>query len=110
MQISKRSWHYRLLKRTGHQPYEIPDDLCGYMRRVGFTVFVVVPLFCVLGPIVIGLMWLEKHLFPRVVSGIARVFTRKPPPEDKPESLFRAWLRAKKERICPLIEFTDEGI
>lgn len=110
MQISKQSWHYRMLvvMRNDSTP---PDTICAYVRNVvGFG------LVCLLLSPLIGLVlvWLKvEPAFDWALDKFIDALPRRkyqPAKPEAPESLWRAWLRAKHEKLCPLIEFKDEGI
>jgi hypothetical protein len=107
MKISKRSWHYRYLRSfMCLQPYEIRDDLCGYVRQLLVHVLLL-PLYgSVLAALFVGRF--VEMAFGSLVQKVATVFARpEPKPSEEKESLIGAWLRAKKDKICPLVEFTE---
>lgn len=116
MKISKRSWHYRLLafwtpQDTGGR--KIPEisfeikNFCTYFGLVIYYVFVSITVTIVLilfSPvIVIGFVGYGIFLF------IDKAFPdrKKQKIDREPTSLIGKWLKAKKERICPLVEFTE---
>lgn len=107
MQISKRSWHYRMLvvMRSDSTP---PDNLCAYVRSAfvfGFICLLVSPLIA----LVAAWLWLEPYVDragDKLIDALPRLKDR-PPKAERPESLWRAWLRAKHEKVCPVIEFND---
>jgi len=81
MKISTASWHYRYMEWL-----DLPHgrNLCSYFWLV---VFVVVSTPLVL-PLFLGLTkWVDRT-------------PREP-------GLLRSWLRAKKQGVCPLIDFVD---
>lgn len=108
MKISKRSWHYELL----HNHNNPPKNLCTYfwvtviksaflIALTGALIFAagcVVYIFfihTILGWMLLpagGLIWLG-----------ARRWGKRIP---RPPGLIRSYIRAKKERVCPLIEYT----
>lgn len=137
MNISKSSWHYRLLSRMRllRDSYYGPENLCPYCWKVLFAVFVV-PIVVVLVAFVatIPLWWWasnNNHLFPLAIIvaiievGVliyylaVAVGTRhereimtgtreRPVNKYKPPSLLRVWLKARHEQVCPIIDFVAE--
>ena len=81
MEISKRSWHYRYLEWLDF-PYSY--NLCGYFWCVVWMV--------ALAPLLVPLYLAVTRWTDREVSE---------------PGLFRSWWQAKKQRICPLIDFVD---
>lgn len=87
MKISKKSWHYRFLVFC-FAP--IPKSLCTY-----FWVFVI-SIFTL--PIMIGVryvLWFASRMQDKTY-------------EKKEPGLFRSWAKARKEQVCPIIEFVDD--
>lgn len=122
MKVSKTSWHYKVL--TGCTGIKPSQSLCVYFWQVMFaTVFAAPILLMLLGVFLLmeGLKWLAvKSVKPVTALGAWAwsLFPEKrqkqpndPPPFSPPKEpgLLRSWLTAKKEKVCPLIEFTDES-
>lgn len=104
MQISKESWHYRLL---GWMGLERPNNLCGYVGRLVFAVFVMWPCIGVMLPL-FGGVWLLQRAAGWLGDGTAWLIDKLPErPTDRPRSLLREWAAAKKAKMCPRIEFID---
>jgi hypothetical protein len=120
MKISERSWHLRLARLACGQNYR-PRDLCSYFW--GGIVFstamicAVVVSLLVLASLLVRFMLL--HLWETlgflvvvlvvtgILLGVVWVFIR--PPKDGPKgppNPLVEYLRAKKRRLCPLIEVT----
>lgn len=67
-------------------------------------------IFNVLGFHRLGAMWSVPALMQFMIVAIPLFFLRKPNKKDKAPkqpSLLRAWFTAKKEKVCPIIEYTD---
>lgn len=103
MQISRRSWHYRVAKwYLGQSP--MPRTLCGYcwLLVVGIPVtsaiFVVCAVVC--APIIFIIVLAMG------ASDAVRASRRARSSSPQP-SLIRAWIRAMKQRVCPILEWTD---
>jgi len=133
MNISKESWHYRLLKGIDllKSPIYGAESLCPYFWKVVFAA-VVLPVIA-LAVAWIGTMPLWWWLLPDMPLGLvifiglseiaALLFILKTlvelrhmdevtagtreAPEVK-ESLLKAWLKAKHRQVCPLIDFVGE--
>ena len=120
MRISKKSWHYKLLVAMGTVPWHRYDSLCGYFWGLVFTLFVKLPFSLVAvvlcSPVIvifITIFWVQDKLQRRRWLK-AKEDAKKPQPPDKPSKLcnnepwlITAWLRAKKDKVCPLIEWED---
>lgn len=109
MKISKRSWHYRLLRWTWPNSEKVggelpPMSLCHYVFQLVYL-FVFGPpflvmaavVFCVIGPIIFLGEWLGK-----------RCGEKKKKTPSEPRTLIGKWLKAKKEKACPFLEWSDE--
>lgn len=136
MNISKKSWHYRLI--THVSDYYAPSSLCAYVRKllgciclvivtvlvasVLVTTAVTAPLlwFGIISPspqsllyttAVIGSGAWTGGILTGIGIGIHELRVRKllrqwdAPP--KQPSLLSSWIQAKKQKICPLITFTE---
>jgi hypothetical protein len=158
MKISKKSWHYKVVRwfyqdvRKNH--FDIPTNLCGYVRNLfyvtliaiisalflaytiyGFAIMIdhgwalfrndelLFGLFEVIAVIVsfmvialgllIGCAFLAAVCLVWVcvaVEAIVNYRTRKQLGliTKKEPGLVRQWLKAKKEKVCPRIEYVDE--
>ncbi len=105
MKISKRSWHYRLVNWfCSRIESPVPDNLCEYIYVLGLSLgywivliifFPIVLLGFVLLLIPFGLFVGGKLVFDWLVG-------------ESKQSLLMAWLKAKKHKVCPFIEFVDE--
>ena len=124
LRISRCRWHYRLLRTfLSRDPQH--KSLCRYFWSVVgtlalYAIFVV--LLTVL--VVAGVAWTLQHPLP-VVAGVTVValtvliiwgvvtfvrWKRRQPARARPPkapNLTLEYIRAKKSRICPLIEWTD---
>lgn len=134
--IKKTSWHYRMIAATCDSGYP-PRSLCGYSSALVFTLFWALIAICgalallgllVGGPIqlwlgVFGVMELTHDEFAFgfigqgiwVLVGLGWLITRfnkwmySREPKTKQPSLIKAYIKAKKEKVCPVIEFVDEN-
>lgn len=154
MNISKNSWHYKLLKKKSFGV--IPTSLCSYFWKVAGAIFkgyvlptITIVLFVTLSvgsSYVIGRMVLEvTDTFPKedtatlgiVMASLAigmAVFAlgtglvlstvfleslfkewvvkssnKQQEKVDKQSGLLVSYLKAKKQKICPIITFTEEN-
>lgn len=124
MKISKETWHYKFWRSTlDYHPGTGTTDLCRYVQRIfwfglfalaiGAGMLYVVSFFAYL------IFYVGFWQHPALASGIAvglvivacvtylvkkwrddHRFDPRPPP-----SLARQWVSAKKQKICPLVEF-----
>ena len=132
MNISKGSWHYRLLSKLDMISGYKSESLCPYFWKVAAAVvllptlvlaiawFLTIPLWwsftniavqfaIIIGMIdVTGLSILLGILIRDRREREVEEGTREAPTNVyKPPSLFRLWLKARHEQVCPMIEFED---
>src|SRR6266496_4705118 len=122
MKVRKNSWHYRLFcfykdpdgegRKYNHgelRHRQQPKNLCRY-----FWFLVLGTLFIPFAAIGVALVFLAM-LF---VAGIAYLWDLRPVTVKKREKLERApkepnlvleFVKAKKNRVCPIIEVVDDG-
>lgn len=132
MKISNQSWHYKLMKWVGITDPRDRTNLCSYIRGIFLTI--TIPLVLILSPIIIAIVLLlglepSGWIFAATIVTIFEVailivigytilsdyysetikhilfpnrIKRKEP------NIFFEWLKAKKQKICPMIEFTNE--
>ena len=86
MKISRKSWHYRFLMNVMGCPYP-PSNLCIYFW------------------LVMGLLIVSPIAYP-LFKFFDYLDNREPRPYKKP-GLVRSYLKARKEKVCPLLEFED---
>ncbi len=122
MKVSKSSWHYRLIKGfSENEP--VPCTLCEYVLVLGLCLFVVTFwACCALASISMGILlaWLSIEHFGWVkvlefslgvpIAGVVIVyvlFVAAHAYDELSNSMPLEWLRAKKDKVCPTIEFTE---
>lgn len=109
MKIKTTSWHYRFLKRMGHKP----KNLCSYVWTLFANVILcfaamVVATVLVFGAVKLtidtnGIFLLVALGGMGVIFGTAFGYTR----VKKSDNLVLSWIRAKKSKMCPMIEYVD---
>lgn len=125
MKINTNSWHYkwwRLTHTLYNSNYPATTNLCRYVQRIfwvtlGMVILgsVVALLFCfILCNIAIG-AWHHPWMALAVVGGILALFATIVGIaiwlDSKSKEVVGAWVEAKTQGICPLIEFeTKEPI
>ena len=118
MRISRKSWHYRL--NTSLYDYFNPNNLCEYFWK---TVFALTIAMAIISMMIWAVVGLTKHVvndpwgsliflsligcigFPIIAIKLLRYYF--PSTKTKQESLVAEYLKAKKNRICPMIEYYD---
>jgi len=104
MKISKKSWHYRLLKWSYPKDKLVNKELphksfCEYFGALVGLICIGIPMFALLmvliGIPVFIMEWCEKH------------WPKKEKKEWEPKTLVGQWVKAKKEKVCPLVEWTE---
>lgn len=127
MKINKNSWHYRLYVKSFDSEGEalLGTDLCRYCHRVFWQVVARVAMVSLIvlgtGLAIVGLgIGLYQHpIFFLAFFGVLAVIiggiylythwlnNRKPSSE--PKTLVGKWMRARKQNVCPLVEFIPES-
>ena len=94
MIVNRSSWHYRYLRMWGTNP---PRTLCSY--------FWVLVIHCTVLPLMLALLS-PAVLSVFVYDELRKLLSRRGPAclEKKP-NLFVEWVKAKKRKVCPLIEY-----
>ena len=136
MNISKSTWHYRLLSKMDMLNNYGTESLCPYFWKMVFaTIIAPVILLGLLFLTTIPLWWSFSGVpvSLAIIIGVAEIVglfsllvalvrdryeeeiragTRQEPVvrvyTSKPPSLFRLWLKAKHRQVCPLIDFVDD--
>ena len=104
MKISSRSWHFRLVRKWEGKSYD-PETLCSYFWAVaGYSILTFVG----------GLALIAMSPFLLLFVGIAYagfwIWEHRPQRKNKvrkESGLLRQWLKARKDKVCPLIEVVD---
>ncbi len=131
MKINTNTWHYRLWKASFTHKWDVPDetDLCRYCHRVfwqllGIAALCGAILFCA-GTLLVGAamilykgFWLNPGIAFPVTGILAAVITvlvlykrwlkGSPKHSTNDANLASSWVAARKQKVCPLVEFTDE--
>lgn len=108
MRISKRSWHYRLLKASSNKLVnnELPPmNFCKYFRElfllicfglplIGVMILLMSPIFCA----AYILDFFDKRKSDKKLNKMANS-------TGEPRTLLGKWLKAKKEKVCPILEW-----
>ena len=132
MQISRKSWHYRVIKILG---FKHPDNLCAYCWKTIWAIFfgacslimvafvLGMPLWYWLGAdipfalavfvgvlescaVLAGIYWaIEYAGWWEKLGRLFPEYTPKPPKLKKPPGLFRQWISAQHRKVCPLLDF-----
>lgn len=137
MKISKSSWHYWLVSKFNSE-YDIPHSLCPYVRKVISSIIWAFIAACAIGAMIWFFLatpvmfWMAKAgwivvgadtLKVGVVSQAVWLFCiggflvnlarekYKDRNQSKPEKapgLISSYIKAKKDKFCPTIEFVGE--
>ncbi len=125
IQIRKNSWHYRIYRKF--HGLEAPNDICLYARGLflavlgfGFIATMLLTTFVLL--VVLVILVVGKSMeYPAIAgvvigslvaaAGLIFALIKLGPKINKKflseDSLTGAWLKAKKEKYCPLVELVD---
>jgi hypothetical protein len=105
MKVSTKSWHYRFMMNL--YQCEEPKTLCGYFWKLMLCIFVspvIFPLFVVVVLIFYALWparWLRDKIQTWWYNRPVKVY------EPKKEGVVRAYFRAAKSKVCPIIEYEN---
>ncbi len=110
MKLSRNSWHYRLIKYCtpnaqlvdGELPYK---DFCSYFWHLLVLIIIGLPMVLFLTILVSPFFLLCWIADKRDEWRMARQLKKADP--DNPNTLIGKWLKAKKDKVCPIIEWTE---
>lgn len=119
MKIKRTAWHYKLLyRRRAHEPYR--ESLCGYFWNVAFLIslmgLLIALLACALYLYLTDVNIISNTIMVTfIISSIVLPWytirklrtTLSGPVEIPGENIAVAYVKAKKAKICPIIEFID---
>lgn len=119
MKISRKSWHYKI-RNLGNDFGIYNDTLCRYFWAIVIRIVLITVCTAAIATLVYGYFtspfWISTSimilfLISSVVLPVWAVcFVRKRfggPPELPKETLIFEYLKAKKNKVCPLIEYVD---
>ena len=123
MKVSRKSWHYRLMVFLNSKPW-YQTNLCGYFWELMACLFFKIPylLAIVVTAVILSPVWLPLVGLVALFCWVSEKLDERDrrlkkeagihpwddwPQEMKHPGLIRSWLRAKKEKICPMIEYED---
>lgn len=128
MKINKDSWHYKLWRKSFSFGERVPEDtdLCRYCHKVfwalvgyaalaSMCIFLVVTVIMLLGLIGRG-FWLHTGLAIKITLAATTAITaivlyvrwlNRGRSYREPTTLVGKYASATKQRVCPLVEFTD---
>src|ERR1017187_275473 len=131
MIVNKSSWHYKWWKKCGGNCYSRNVSLCSYVQRIFWMSLVVaIPISVIAscaGVILYGFgcafyyhtvnTFIYAGLFIllcSIILGICYFFIEYLPNKkthsddpDKEPGIIGQWLQAKKDKVCPIIDFED---
>ena len=135
MKVNKSSWHYRWMRKIG---FSVPTNLCPYFWKVIWSglVFPVVAVVATIGTIFLTMpiwgLFVDIHAIQILGFVIGSIeiallicalcvqlkerweYERYQEhgyygkPRSKANSLFRAWMKARHDQVCPILEFVDD--
>lgn len=135
MEISKNSWHYKLVEYIGESfesgRYFMPTTLCSYFwTLVLFTPLkilttlgiLIAVIFFMTMPIwsIVGMVYLDDEIFTGtatvswilvsvvVLANLIEYFRYNSDFKFKIIEIVVEYIKAKKRKVCPFIEYTDE--
>lgn len=126
MKLNKDSWHYKLWCDTFdvYEPVPTSTDLCRYCHRIfwrGFL-YIVMAIMVIAAFFVVGYAFIYKCLIQNtfitlticgVLLGIVGIIVlyimwlKRDRGYRKPKTLVGKWVQARKQQVCPLVEFVD---
>ncbi len=107
MQVSSRSWHMRLTRKIygdGYRPTNLCKHFVAVMAVIPLSLFIIYGFF-IYGTRVMRAWNGEDNIHPWWVRA-----NKEPKPKKHREpNIFIEWVKAKKNRVCPLIEVVEIG-
>ena len=121
MIVNKSSWHYKWWKKCGGNSYSRNVSLCSYVQRIFLMSLVVAVPISILASCAGVMLYalgcaFYYHtvqafigvasfiLLCSIILGICYFYFDDP---DKEPGIIGAWLQAKKDKVCPIIDFED---
>lgn len=126
--INRNAWHYKVWKKCGgsewrYGRYDRNISLCGYVQRIFWTgLLFLIMIACIaflVGMVLYQFIFAVIHhpmFVGSIVGGVLVVVAVlywltshdwSSSPEEKELGIFGQWLKAKKDKVCPLITFED---
>ena len=122
MKINRNSWHYRFMDwvltsrlvwlsddKTGMDTREWRlNNLCRYFWYFVFCfswVLVHIPITLIVAPFIGATVLLVGVI--ELFLEIGNLFPLRAEKKNKKPNLFLSFLKAKKQKVCPIIEYTD---
>lgn len=130
MKINKDSWHYKLWRKSFSFDERVPQetDLCRYCHKVFWALVgyaALASMVVALGVMIIVILvmigrgfWLHTGLAVEITLGVAAAVTaivlyvrwlNRGRSYSEPKTLVGQYAKATKQRVCPLVSFTDES-
>jgi len=116
MKVSRKSWHYKI-SNFGSYYEKSYDSLCNYFWRLVSKVLlgIILTVFCsailwsyFTSPIFIAITILILSLISCIVLPIIAIaYLRDKLPEIPYENIFIEYIKAKKRKLCPFIEYVN---
>jgi hypothetical protein len=122
MEIKRSAWHYKI--SNYYRGEKSNDSICDYFWRLvknvgsfifkGLVILALIVIAVAFGymvisdiPLLIVVLWMTSTcLFPPLTIWFIREKLGKPP-ETPYGNIVVAYMKAKKEKVCPLITYTD---
>ena len=114
MEFKKDSWHYKLYKIVSDGYPPSTTNLCAYFWKVVFGLFSIA-IGCVFGLTLLGLIGFVFYKFTLysfaglgiLLLLIALLVIRDRRPYNREPGLVYLYLKAKKDKVCPIITFVN---
>jgi len=125
MKLNRNSWHYKMWENSFEDFVPHTTDLCRYCHRIFWQLM----FYVLMGLIALTMLYLACYcliyrclilhplatlIFVGVVATLLAAITfyhrwlNRNRSYQEPKTLVGKWMRARKEQVCPLVEFTDK--
>lgn len=106
MRISKSSWHYRISKWLTPEEYLVgrelpPTSLCAYVGNLTLCLLTFPILTVIFSPLLLFVVIADY------LDSKKSTEPEKPKQPREPKTLLGKWLKARKDKVCPLLEWVE---
>ena len=100
------AWIYNYVTLPGNDyrgSFDEPKTVCSYFWTLVFGIFLVFPAVFTASI----MLWPFYLIYQGILKAVNKIYFRRVSKKKKKTNLFLSFLKAKKNKVCPLIEYKD---